>query len=161
MTNHSLHILILLMVLGCGLMAGIFFAFSTFVMKALARIPSAQGIAAMQSINVTVINPFFMTVFLGNTLACITIVIFALFRWTEPGTGYLLIGALAYLIGSFVVTIIFHVPMNDALANLTPEGSNSKYQWERYIINWTTWNHVRTTASVTAATLFTFALTWY
>ncbi len=40
-------------VLGRRLVAGIFFAFSTFVMKALARALSAQGIAAMQSINIT------------------------------------------------------------------------------------------------------------
>lgn len=40
--------------LGCGLIAGVFFAFSTFVMKGLARIPTEAGVAAMQSINVTV-----------------------------------------------------------------------------------------------------------
>jgi uncharacterized membrane protein len=42
--------------LGCGLMAGLFFAFSLSVMKALARLPSAEGIVAMQSINVAIIN---------------------------------------------------------------------------------------------------------
>jgi uncharacterized membrane protein len=36
--------------LGCGLNAGVFFAFSSFVMKALARLQPAQGIVAMQSI---------------------------------------------------------------------------------------------------------------
>ena len=38
--------------LGCGLIAGLFFAFSVAVMKALACLPSAGGIAAMQSINI-------------------------------------------------------------------------------------------------------------
>ncbi|WP_010496926.1 hypothetical protein [Paenibacillus elgii] len=47
--------------LGSGLIAGLFFAFSTFVMSALARLPAEQGIAAMQSINVTVLNPLFYT----------------------------------------------------------------------------------------------------
>jgi len=42
--------------LGSALVGGIFFAFSSFVMKALARVPSAEGIAAMQSINVVVLN---------------------------------------------------------------------------------------------------------
>src|SRR5258705_6992637 len=42
--------------LGAGLVAGVFFAFSSFVMAALARLPPAQAIAAMQSINVTVVN---------------------------------------------------------------------------------------------------------
>jgi uncharacterized membrane protein len=44
--------------LGCGLIAGVFFAFSTFVMKALGSLLPAQGIAAMQSINLAVLNPW-------------------------------------------------------------------------------------------------------
>ncbi len=50
---------LLLSAVGCGLMAGFFFAFSICVMKALEALPPAQGIAAMQSINVAVINPCF------------------------------------------------------------------------------------------------------
>ena len=42
---------------GSGLMAGLLFAFSNFVMKALTRLPPEQGMAAMQLINVTIINP--------------------------------------------------------------------------------------------------------
>jgi len=47
-----LLIMTLVAALGCGLMAGLFYAFSVSVMKALARLPSAAGIAAMQFINV-------------------------------------------------------------------------------------------------------------
>jgi len=47
-----LLIVTLIAALGCGLMAGLFFAFSVSVMKSLARLPSAAGIAAMQFINV-------------------------------------------------------------------------------------------------------------
>jgi uncharacterized membrane protein len=46
--------------LGCALLGGLFFAFSNFVMKALMRIPAPSGIAAMQAINVTVLNPLFL-----------------------------------------------------------------------------------------------------
>ena len=69
-TNYLFFALKLLAALGCGLMAGVFFAFSAFVMNALARLPAAAGIAAMQSINITVINPLFMTVFLGTAANC-------------------------------------------------------------------------------------------
>jgi hypothetical protein len=37
--------------MGCGMIAGLYFAFSTFVMRALGRIEQAQGISAMNSIN--------------------------------------------------------------------------------------------------------------
>jgi len=55
--DDLLFALTLCAALGCGLMAGVFFAFSSFVMNALARLTPGEGIAAMQSINVAVINP--------------------------------------------------------------------------------------------------------
>ncbi|MEH2408541.1 anthrone oxygenase family protein [Nostoc sp.] len=70
-TQQHYFVLKLFSALGCGLIAGVFFAFSTFVMNALARLQPAQGITAMQSINITVINPLFMAVFLGTAAACI------------------------------------------------------------------------------------------
>jgi uncharacterized membrane protein len=63
------HPLTLVAALGCGLIAGVFFAFSTFVMSALARLQPAQGIAAFQAINITVYNPWFMGTFLGTAAA--------------------------------------------------------------------------------------------
>ena len=51
-----LFILTLLAALGSGLVAGIFFAFSAFIMSALGRVAAQCGIAAMQSINVTVLK---------------------------------------------------------------------------------------------------------
>ncbi len=72
-TVDHLFALKLFSALGCGLMAGVFFAFSTFVMNALARLQPTQGIAAMQSINITVINPLFMAAFLGTAAAAYSI----------------------------------------------------------------------------------------
>ena len=70
-------VLILSAAIGCALTAGIFFAFSTFVMQALALQPSTAGISAMQSINITVINPWFMTAFFGPAVMGIVLAIFA------------------------------------------------------------------------------------
>lgn len=67
--------------LGCGLVAGIFFTFSTLVMRALAQLKPDRGIAAMQAINITVINPWFITAFLGTGLACIFLAIASLLKW--------------------------------------------------------------------------------
>ena len=60
MMNGLLFVLTLLAALGCAMMAGVFFAFSAFVMKALARLPAQQGIGAMQAINVAAVTPVFM-----------------------------------------------------------------------------------------------------
>ncbi len=153
-----LYILKLFAALGCGVIAGVFFAFSTFVMKALAQQPPEQGIATMQSINITVINPWFMTAFLGTSAVCLVLVIFLLLRWQQPGTAYLLFSALLYLIGCFGVTIVFNVPLNDALASANPNSLDGANLWAKYLTNWTFWNHVRAIAAFIAAALFTLAL---
>jgi len=156
--DNLLFALTLFAALGCGLMAGVFFAFSAFVMKALGRLPTAQGIAAMQSINVAVINPWFMAVFLGTAAACMLLVVFGLVGWDRPGTVYRLVGSLLYLGGTFLVTIVFNVPRNDTLAAVEPASAESATLWARYLASWTAWNHVRTVAALAAAASLTIAL---
>jgi uncharacterized membrane protein len=158
MNTSMLFALKLFSALGCGLIAGVFFAFSTFVMKALAQQPPAHGIATMQSISITVINPWFMTVFLGTAAACLFLAISSLLKWHQPGAVYLLVGSLLYFIGTFLVTIAFNVPLNDALASADPNSGEGAKLWARYLIDWTFWNHVRTVAAIAAAAAFTFAL---
>jgi uncharacterized membrane protein len=71
MIINYLWALKLVFVIGCTLMAGVFFAFSNFVMNALSRLQPAQGIAAMQFINIAVINPLFTIAFLGTGMTSI------------------------------------------------------------------------------------------
>ncbi|MBR8838582.1 MAG: DUF1772 domain-containing protein [Stigonema ocellatum SAG 48.90 = DSM 106950] len=158
MMNHSLFGLKLFSALGCGLVAGVFFAFSTFVMSALAQRPPAEGIAVMQSINITATGPLFMTVLFGTAAACIFLAVSSLLKWHQPGAAYLLIGSLLYLVGTVGVTIAFNVPLNDALAIVKPDSADGANLWARYLTNWTTWNHVRTVAALAAAALLMIAL---
>ncbi len=158
MINELLFTLTLITALGSGLVAGVFFGFSTFVMKALDRVPSAQGIAAMQSINVVVINPWFMGAFFGTGAACVLVAVFALLRSSGPEAVYLLSGVLVYLIGAILVTMAFNVPRNNALAAADPQSADGAKLWAGYVTSWTAWNHVRTSAALAAAVLLTFAL---
>lgn len=144
--------------IGSGLVAGVFFAFSTFVMKALGRLPAAQGMAAMQSINVVVLNPLFLGVFLGTAVACVGIAVGAVWRWDGARGAWLLAGALLYLIGTFAVTVTCNVPLNDALAAVSPTDPEAPARWADYASRWTTWNHVRTAAAVAATGCLTAAL---
>lgn len=149
--------LILLAALGCGLIAGLFFAFSVSVMRALASLPPAQGISAMQAINVVILNPVFLGVFLGTGLLSFVAIIAALLRWQAPGAFYLLAGGLLYLLGSLGVTMVFNVPRNNALASVAPDGPGSASLWADYLSRWTAWNHIRAAASLAAAAAFTIA----
>ncbi|NJN39038.1 MAG: DUF1772 domain-containing protein [Leptolyngbyaceae cyanobacterium CRU_2_3] len=144
--------------IGCGLVAGVFFAFSTFVMPALARLQPTQGIAAMQSINLTAINPLFMLALFGTAVACLFLGAFALLKWHQPSSVYLLFGSLLYLIGSILVTMVFNVPLNDALVAVKPDSTEGANLWAKYLTNWTFWNHLRTIAALAAAGLLTITL---
>jgi uncharacterized membrane protein len=154
---NTLDVMTILAGLGCALVAGIFFAFSTFVMKALGKLPPAHGIAAMQSINVVVINPWFLTAFFGTAVACVLVMIGSLVRWHAPGAAWLLAGSVLYLVGTVLVTMRFNVPRNNALAVVAPASPEAARLWVAYLSTWTTWNHVRTTAALAAAVSFTFA----
>lgn len=77
--NNPISILTFVAALGSGLVGGISFAFSSFIMKALARVAPGQGIAAMQSINLTVVNIWFFAVFFGTGACCLVLGISSLF----------------------------------------------------------------------------------
>jgi uncharacterized membrane protein len=158
LSNLSLFALKLLAALGCGLVAGVFFAFSTFVMPALARLQPAQGIAAMQSINITAINPLFMTALFGTAAICLFLSVASLLKWHQLSSNYLLVGGLLYLIGTILVTIFFNVPLNDALAKVDPSSAEGAKLWASYLANWTAWNHVRMVTALAAAGMITMAI---
>jgi uncharacterized membrane protein len=153
-----LSVLTFLTTLGCGLMAGVFFAFSSSIMRALAKLPAPEGIAAMQSINIVIVNPLFLLVFVGTALTSIVVAVAALLRWQEPHAVYLLVGGLLYLVGSFMETAVIHIPMNNALDKITPTDPKSASFWADFVTRWTAWNHVRTVASLAAMAFLIFAL---
>lgn len=141
--------------IGCGVIGGVFYAFSTFVMAALARLPAATAIVAMQSINVVVLNVLFLGVFLGTAVACALVALIAILSWPQPGSMWMVAGSLLYLVGTILVTIRRNVPLNDMLATLPAEAPDSGARWNMYVRRWTAWNHARTAAAIAAAAAIT------
>ncbi|PDV89411.1 hypothetical protein CO652_06860 [Rhizobium sp. H4] len=143
--------------IGSGLVAGIFFAFSTFIMTAFSRIPAEQGIAAMNSINVTIVRSPFMALFVPTAILCLVISVLAVINWRGGASALMLAGATLYLL-AFVSTIVFNVPMNNALEKVSGNGPQAAELWTTYLRDWTWWNHVRTVASLLASVAFVRAL---
>lgn len=144
--------------LGAAVMAGFFFTFSNTVMQALARIPVPAGIQAMQAINVTVLNPVFFAAFFGTGLLGILLGVLALLGLVPSGGIWLVAGGLFYVVGTFLVTVVFNVPMNEALAKVDPASTQGADLWRDYLSRWVMWNHVRTLASLAALASFAVAL---
>ncbi|GGM88558.1 membrane protein [Streptomyces fuscichromogenes] len=151
-------VLVLLGVLGAGLVAGVFCGFSTFVMRGLASLPPAQGVAAMNAINRAALTPAFMLVFAGSAVVCAMIAVVTFVVWPDAGKAELLLGSGLYLFGSFGLTAMANVPRNEALARLEPGTPEAVSYWPVYVREWTLWNHVRTVASAAAAVAYVLAL---
>ncbi|MFJ5275741.1 DUF1772 domain-containing protein [Streptomyces parvulus] len=158
MIDGPYFVLTVLGVLGAGLTAGVFCAFSTFVMRGLAALPPAQGVAAMNSINRAAVRPAFMLVFLGTAVLTAVIAVVTFVLWPEGAVVELLLGSALFLIGSFGVTAAANVPRNTALLEVEPGSAQASGRWTSYVREWTLWNHVRTVASAATAVLYVLAL---
>jgi uncharacterized membrane protein len=157
MPNDVIFALRFAATIGCGLMAGLFFAFSLSVMPGLRQRPSAEGMVAMQAINQAILNPIFLGVFLATALLSLAVLVTALMQWSEAA-AYCATGAAAYLGGGLLVTMAINVPMNNALARTTPTHPDAARLWDQYLTRWTMWNHVRLVASLAAAIALIFGM---
>jgi uncharacterized membrane protein len=131
--------------LGCGLVAGVFFAFSRFVMPALKRLTPERGV-----------TPVFMTALFGTAVACLGLAAWTVISSDGRTTALVLLGGALYLVGAIGVTVVCNVPLNNRLAKLHPQSAAS--YWDEYLTQWTAWNHLRTLAALAAAALLTIAL---
>jgi uncharacterized membrane protein len=149
-------ILTLLAAICSSVVGGVFFAFSTFVMQALARQTAPAAIRAMQAINVSVINPAFLGMFVGAALLHGALLAGAALACGI--TAWAIAGALLYLLGAFGVTLAANVPRNMRLAGLDADSEAAAGYWPIYLREWSRWNHVRTTAAILAGISLTLAL---
>ena len=157
MIPASITMLLWFNAIGCGLMAGLFFAFSVVIMKALGRITPAAGTAAMNSINDVILYSLFMPLFWGTTVASAALAVLAIAAWHEAGAKAMLAGGVIYLFGMFVCTVAIEVPLNNQLKSSA--GSDPVLSmWQRYLVLWTKWNHVRTVSCTLPCALFIWAL---
>ncbi len=153
---NSLRSITTITAVGSGLAGGVFFAFSSFVMPALRRLPSGQGVAAMQSINKQAPTPAFMTLLFGTAALSAGLGVYSIAHRDEPYADWLLSGSVSYL-AAIVITGAFHIPRNDKLAALDPDNAEAARYWTTYLSQWTAGNHIRTLSCAASALLFTVA----
>ncbi len=156
-----IFVLLQLSILAYAIVGGVFLAFSDFIMRSLAHTGGVGGVDAMQVINREVFRWVFMTLFLGMAAVSVFIAVYSLTQIAGgPGT-LILLGALIYVLGCFLVTVAFNVPMNEALAAMELSADSTRDYWTgTYVPRWTRWNTVRTVACIVAAGLTLFGLIW-
>ena len=156
--EQLIFVVTVLAALGTGLLAGNFFAFSAYLMKALKGLSAERGIVAMQAITAAIRKPVFLVVFFGTAALSAVLSGTALLELGTPGSCYLLAGSLFFLMGTFPVTMMRSVPLNNQLARATPDSKEGRELWKRFQSSWAAWNHVRTVTALLACASFIMAL---
>lgn len=127
----------------------------------LGKLYDAEYLKAMQNINREILNPVFFMSFMGT--AILLPVSAFLFRGHQPVFIFLLLAALAYLIGVFGVTVAGNVPMNDALDKFDISGSTTeaiKQMRDNFESRWNFLNNIRTVFSVISIIFVVCACVW-
>jgi uncharacterized membrane protein len=163
MNTSPVVILTALAALASAAAGGMMYAFSTFVMRGLDRTGPVDAITAMRGIN-TAANgsPAFLLGYFGATILAVAVVVTAVVRLTQPGSWWLLAGAVHGILGAFD-TMAFNVPLNNHLDAVNPDGlslTDAAREWRAYFSVWTAWNHVRTATSLIGAALMLVGLTY-
>ena len=156
--SGPLQALTIVTALGCGLNAGVFFAFSSFVMQALGRLAAPQAVAAMQSINARAVTPVFVLALFRTGLLCVVLAGWAVTDLSAASAPFLLVGSALYVLGSLLMTMGFHVPRNTALDQVDPAGAGAERAWDDFFASWIRGNHLRTITAFAAAAALTVAL---
>ncbi|WP_299447761.1 DUF1772 domain-containing protein [uncultured Phycicoccus sp.] len=138
-----------------ALNAGVFFAFSTFVMRAVDDLGPAGSVRAMQEINRRAPTPAFMTLLFGSTLLALGSGVVALVG-AGPGRWWAVAGAVA-AVAALLVTIAVNIPLNQRLDRADPGGPDSADRWREFAAPWLRANHARGVLGVLASLLLAVA----
>ncbi|MDY6808514.1 MAG: anthrone oxygenase family protein [Actinomycetota bacterium] len=148
-------VLVVLTVVTSALTAGLLSAFAYAVMPGLQRTAAPVAVAAMQRINVAIMNPLFALIFLGPLVFGGLAV---LFWWDDPLRWWLVVG-LALASVTVAITLGLNVPLNnrlDAAGDVAPAEATAV--WADFIGPWVRWNVVRAVASTAGVAVIVVGL---
>ena len=157
MNTSPVVILTTLAALASAAGGGMMYVFSTMVMRGLDRTGPVDAITAMRGINAEAnASPAFLLGYFSATILALVVGVIAIVRLNQPGSWWLLIGAIFAILGA-IITMVFNVPLNNHLDTVDPDGlsaADAAREWQAYLSTWTAWNHARTlTAFIGAAVM--------
>ena len=136
--------------LTAGLQAGTYYTWASGVMPGLARVDDRTFVHAVQQMNLAIVNPVFMTSFLGAPLAAIA----AGLAVHGPARPWVVAGA-GLAVATVAITVAGNVPLNNALEAAGPVDSIADLAGvrDRFESRWVALNVMRaltSTASLAA-----------
>lgn len=129
-----------------GIMTGIYVNFSNAMMPTFKEIEN--GAEIMVTVNDFIVNPPFKILFFLSAISSAYLAFFAsdidpVFR----------IGCSLFFVGTFMVTVLRNVPLNNALRQSVVTQKCVAEVWQGYLRQWVRWNHLRSLSGLAALTL--------
>jgi uncharacterized membrane protein len=138
-----------------ALVTGLYFGFSVSVNGGLHRLNDIEYVKAVQSINVVIQNPIFLVSFIGPVIL-LPLSTFLQEDANSMQFALLLASSFLYIAGSFGLTMVGNVPLNQRLAKFDvnkasdDEIAHAREGFER---PWNRLHTIRTIASIAATVL--------
>ncbi|NMN94548.1 DUF1772 domain-containing protein [Antrihabitans stalactiti] len=138
-----------------GLMAGLFFTFAVVVMPALRSSDDEVFVSVMNRINVVIVNPVFLLVYMGGLIFSAVAAILVWRDGNRTALPWVIAGLVLYVV-MFLVTSGANIPLNDQLATVANgDFTSARAHFEGA---WVVWNVARTLANVAAFGCLAYAL---
>jgi len=127
-------------------------------MPGLRRVSHSQAISAMNGINKSApASPLLMLALFGTGIVCVLLMVAGFRNLDDPAAVWLIVGAALYIV-SVLITVIYHVPHNDQLLKVDPNGAGAGSTWSHFYSSWMAWNAVRTLAAAGGTVSLVLAL---
>lgn len=139
---------LLLATVTTGLVAGVFGDWSHTIMPGLGATDDRTFVVAFGALNLAIYNPIFMLAFTGG-LVFTGGAALLLLRAADRGPLPWVAVAFGLHLVAVVVTMVVHLPLNDALATVRDAGNES---------SWVAWHTVRTVATTASFGCLAWAL---
>ena len=146
------EIALLAALIGSGLVAGLCFAFLSFLLRGFDRLGALHAIRTMQAVNAAILRSSAMVVWFG------TVGVGLLASLLAEEAAFPVAGTVSYGVGAILITGLRNVPMNEALDRVDPEAPEAAEAWRRYRTRWGWWNALRTFVCALGSLLFAMAL---
>ena len=159
----SLHLVLLLSIVLCSLVAGLLFGFAVVVMPGITKLQDREFLLSFKHMDGIIQNnqPLFILVWAGSIITLFSTLILGTLNLDGTELYLLWVASVLYLFGVQLPTFQFNIPLNNLLQSMDlqvlgeSELSSLRDDFEK---PWNRWNRLRTINSILSVSILLILL---
>ena len=160
---EPVHVVLLLSIMFCSLVAGLLFGFAIVVMPGIAKLTDKEYLLAFKHMDGIIQNnqPLFVLVWAGSILSVMATLVLGVLNLSGSDVYLVVFASLLYLFGVQLPTFRFNIPLNNSVQRLDIEGleeSEAALSRAGFEQPWNRWNQIRTVNAVGTVSILLFLL---